>query len=340
MPYPADQQNGREAGRVRVRLAVQPQERFSGKVATAMNPLYDDGNVSVYCGDAALLDFIPDGSVQLIVTSPPYNVEQDYGGDYDDRKPLSEYLALMDCWMREMYRVLRPGGVLALNVPFTIGLAVFYSGRFRKLKNRYQGTTTKKIAEGPQRSFPLASWSELRLIEVGFLLRRGITWVKSPWDGEAYATSLAMGNQENPFMRSASERILLASKDRYHRDGIKGHIPKDLIDFVKDVWHISSYNRNTVTQRPWERNGHSCPFPLALPSRLIRLFSNPGDLVLDPFCGTGTTLEAAKVLGRRAIGVDIVEKWCKVAADHCRQMVFTEALPTIEEISGSVPSTR
>ena len=67
---------------------------------------------------------------------------------------------------------------------------------------------------------------------------------------------------------------------------------------------------------------HPAPFPLELPRRLIKLYSYVGDLVLDPFCGSGTTLRVARDLGRRAIGVDVSRRYCAMAANHCRQQLL------------------
>jgi site-specific DNA-methyltransferase (adenine-specific) len=67
---------------------------------------------------------------------------------------------------------------------------------------------------------------------------------------------------------------------------------------------------------------HPCKFPPELPRRLIKLYSYVGDVVLDPFCGSGTTLRVAKDLGRRAIGVDISRGYCAMSANRCRQQLL------------------
>ena len=64
---------------------------------------------------------------------------------------------------------------------------------------------------------------------------------------------------------------------------------------------------------------HPAPFPTAIPARLIRMFSFPGDTILDPFAGTGTTLYAAKALGRPAVGVELNERYCEIAAQRLAQ---------------------
>jgi len=69
-------------------------------------------------------------------------------------------------------------------------------------------------------------------------------------------------------------------------------------------------------------DGHPCPYPLGLPERCIVATTDPGDIVLDPFAGSGTTLRAAKDLGRKAIGVELDERYCEIAAKRCAQEVL------------------
>lgn len=282
-------------------------------------PIYQDGMVTIYCGDAACMEEVADASVQLIVTSPPYNVERDYG--VEDRRPLEAYLALLDAWLGEMYRALRPGGVLALNIASDISLKVTPSGKWVKHMRTHDKRKNIASIHGRWSCFPIAAWVQMQALEIGYLPRRSVVWVKSAREGTAYATSLAMGNVANPFLRPCHEEILLFSKETYTRPGTDGRIhPRERFDWLKDVWHITAYTRRTSFQ--CKGKGHPCPFPAKLPSRLILLFTEPGDLVLDPFVGSGTTLRVAKKLGRPSIGYDVVEKWCRLAADNCRQGVL------------------
>lgn len=268
-----------------------------------MTPYYQDAGLTAYVSDAVALCELYAGQAQLLVTSPPYNVSKDYGDGALDRLPIADYLALMGTWMQACATALRPGGVLALNVPFDINLTPTKRGKFKRATSRQNRAGTTGVhhglpTEGGWSTYPIASWCEVQRMAVGLLPRRSVTWVKSARDGEAYATSLGMGVTSNPFMRAASERIVLASKDRYAHDGASGKpLSFDLADICKDVWHVSSASEDRVA---W----HPAPFPREIPRRLIRLFTEPGDLVLDPFGGSFTTACVARELARVCVTGD------------------------------------
>lgn len=102
-------------------------------------------------------------------------------------------------------------------------------------------------------------------------------------------------------------------------------VPSDERIFVlgrPQAWN--SMGLTTVWQIPPKPQGlnHPCPFPIALPLRLIAMFTRSGQTVLDPFMGTGTTLRAARDLGRRSIGIEIEERYCEIAAKRMRQEVL------------------
>jgi DNA modification methylase len=231
----------------------------------------------LYRGDAlhALAAVLPADSVQLVVTSPPYNVAWHYGDGGDaDRRPLAAYLAMLAQALAGCYRVLRPGGVLALNLP-------------------------PSIRTPEHRAYPLAAWAPLQLATDGWLLREPLAWVKARSDGTAYSPGTAFGGPRNPYLRPCHELVLVASKGQYQmpandtcqwRDGAAAEWGSYL-EWCKDVWHLPPGRC---------KRGEPLAFPDALPARLIALYSAPGDVVLDPFAGTGTTGRVALALGRRA----------------------------------------
>jgi len=225
----------------------------------------------LYRGDnlAALSD-IEAGGVQLVVTSPPYNVGYDYrDGGAGDSLPLPEYLHMLGRTLAHLQIVLKTGGVLALNVPQTIRTA-------------------------HHRAYPLASVIAAQLLlPMGWLLREPIVWVKATDGVTPTASTTAFGAPTNPYARPVHEMVLLASKETYSVAGMSNEWGvADYLEATKDVWVLP----------PGRRSGAGQPlaFPEALVARLIGLFSSPGDVVLDPWAGTGTTGKVARAYGREA----------------------------------------
>jgi DNA modification methylase len=217
----------------------------------------------------SVLPTLPADSVQLVVTSPPYNVAWRYGDDgAGDRQPLDEYLTLLTDVLAELYRVLRDGGVLALNLPPTIRVP------------------------GMHRAYPLADWATLHLYQTGWLLSEPFTWVKTAKNGTLLATHNKPGAFTNPARRPCSERIILAHKATYRMTG-KTAWPSELryIECLKDVWLLPPGR---------SRRGAPVSFPDELARRLVLLYSCPGAFVLDPFAGTGTVGRVAGLNCRRA----------------------------------------
>ncbi|MDP6354868.1 MAG: site-specific DNA-methyltransferase [Planctomycetota bacterium] len=217
---------------------------------------------------------LPDSSVALMVTSPPYNV----GKDYDDDLSLDEYLGLLERVFRETYRVLEPGGRACVNIA--------------------------NVGRKPY--IPLASYLNVMMKEIGYLMRGEVIWVK----GKGASGSCAWGSwksAKNPVLRDLHEYILIFSKGRFDRVK-KGTNTIERDEFMQNtlsVWELQPESAKKV--------GHPAPFPEELPKRLIELYTFEEDLVLDPFCGVGTTCVAAKNLGRKWIGYDISKEYIKAA---------------------------
>jgi len=276
-------------------------------------PVYDDGHVQIWHADARLLP-LDDESVHLVVTSPPYNAGVRYDG-YSDWLPWDAYWhGLIEPSLRECYRVLVHGGRLAVNLANVV---------------------RHDVPHGPPRPVPLGHWRRLvpgaggepwavmlaprlwsLLEEIGFLPREHLTWVKA-MRPEDVAASTAWGSwrsASNPVLRAVAEPVFIASKGTHSRPSGP---PSDLSAaefkaWTRNVWSIPVGHSEQALDHP-------CKFPPELPRRLIKLYSFVGDVVLDPFCGSGTTLRAAKDIGRRAIGVEISGRYCAMAAARCRQ---------------------
>ena len=223
---------------------------------------------------------IPANSVALMITSPPYNC----GKEYDDDLTMREYLSLLRRVFKEVYRVLEPGGRACVNV----------------------------ANMGRKPYIPLTMHVTKLMMSLGFRMRGEIIWQK----GKGANGSCAWGSFKsaaNPVVRDLHEYVLVFSKKRFDR-AYKGVSTIGSDDFVRDtlsIWDIRPESAKKI--------GHPAPFPKDLPSRLINLYTYKGDLVLDPFVGSGTTCVAAKEAGRDYIGYELKRNYCKLAKTRLEQ---------------------
>jgi DNA modification methylase len=215
---------------------------------------------------------VADGSVQLIVTSPPYNVGKDYGENYDDLRKPAEYLDYLDGVWIECMRVLCKGGRLAVNIA-------------NKDRKPY---------------YSLSADLTGRLIDMGFKMRGDVIWDK----GASAGVSTAWGSwrqASNPTLRDVHEHILIFSKEEWKLESETDHLSTITSDefcgYTKSIWRMTT--ANSIGR------DHPTPFPIDLPKRLIQLYTYIDDTVLDPFLGSGTTCVAAKSLARKSIGYEI-----------------------------------
>jgi DNA modification methylase len=284
--------------------------------------VYDDRCVQVWNGDSRALP-LADGTVHLVLTSPPYNCRVAYDG-YDDWLPWDEYWHdLIEPSMRECFRVLAPGGRLAVNLANVVRQDV--SSDPRQPRRRPSWRWKPAGANGLPWSAMVAPrlWSTLE--QIGFLPREQLTWIKT-LDPEDVVTSTAWGSwrsASNPVLRAVAEPVFIASKVTHTRSpGVSDLTSAEFKAWTRNVWNIPVGNAERELDHP-------CKFPPELPRRLIKLYSYVGDVVLDPFCGSGTTLRVAKDLARRAIGVEISRRYCAMSADRCRQqLLFAAAFET------------
>ena len=217
----------------------------------------------VITGDARNMRQIPDGSVGLAITSPPYNC----GKDYDQDLTLDEYRGLLREVMQEVWRVLEPGGRVAINLA--------------------------NVGRKPY--IPLVSYLNIDMDGLGFLHRGEIIWVKGNAGGCAWGS---WQSATNPTLRDAHEYVCVYSKGEFRRQrkGVSTISKDEFLEYTQSIWKIAPESARRV--------GHPAPFPIELPRRLIQLYSYSGDVILDPFAGSGTTGVAAIQSGRRFIGYD------------------------------------
>ena len=273
--------------------------RFAPPEVSDDEALGERGELDVIrVGDARDMSAVPDASVALVVTSPPYFAGKEYEtalGEGHVPADYLDYLAMLRDVLAECVRTLEPGGRIAVNVANL--------GR-RPYRNLAADVTT--ILQ-----------DDLRV-----LLRGEVIWQKQ----RGASGSCAWGSYQspaNPVLRDTTVRVVIASKGRFDRVG-RGSagpgeaglatIPGDeFLEATLDVWEIPAESATRV--------GHPAPFPVALAERCIQLFTYEGDVVLDPFMGSGTTAVAAVNTGRHFLGYDTDSTYVRQARDRVASMV-------------------
>lgn len=234
----------------------------------------------VQYGDAGCLNLL-DESVDCIVTSPPYGVGIEYQGYEDVNPETPPYQSMIRDATKEMWRVLKPSGRLWLNLMPAV-----------PSKN----VTTRT---------PLhVLWGDA-LDQCGLHYRDTVVWIQDSFDG-----SCGWGSWKRPSapnLRGGYELILCYYKPPYKRTTPRGHI--GYVDEMPDSTPWQDLVRNVWTINPSRRRPDApAPFPEELVERCLRLSTWPGDVVLDPFAGSGTAIEVAERMGRVGIGYDIGAK--------------------------------
>ena len=259
------------------------------EVEYSENTVPADALDMVFCRDSRTLPMIPDRSVHLVVTSPPYNV----GKEYDEDLSLDGYRELLRDVFRECRRVLVPGGRICINVA--------------------------NLGRKPY--VPLHKYIIDEMALLGFLMRGEIIWDKSASAG----TSTAWGSWRsaaNPTLRDVHEYVLVFSKDTYKRErGERANTISDdeFLLSTKSLWSFPAESARKVK--------HPAPFPVELPYRLIQLYTFKGDIVLDPFGGSGSTALAAMKAGRHYVLCDTSAEYVRIAVERIGAALQPVAVP-------------
>jgi len=254
------------------------------KVDYTENPVPAMSLDKIFCHSSESMEELPDNSVHLMVTSPPYNV----GKEYDDDLTLDEYRAFLSRVWAEVYRVLVPGGRVCLNVA--------------------------NLGRKPY--LPLHAFFAEDMFKIGFLMRGEIIWNKA----SAAGTSTAWGSWQsakNPTLRDVHEYILVFSKQGYSRapgDKASTISKEEFLEYTKSVWSFGSESAKKI--------GHPAPYPVELPSRCIKLYTFEGDVVLDPFIGSGTTAVVAKMLNRHYVGYEVDKEYVELAGRRLKSRPY------------------
>lgn len=254
-----------------------------------MTPYYEDETVVIYHADCREFLWPNQLDAQCVVTSPPYNSGVRYDG-YDDRLEPSTYAALADdASMMLATAIAYDGGRAWVNVG--VDCWRVWSNALDRAGLQFQTTVCWDYGV-PTRDCAWGSWCSPAVPH----LRYGWEPVVCAWG--------ALGWKRTPPARLESWRDELGGWEQ----------------LCRNLWRIAPGAS--------ARARHPAVMPLELAVRAVRLSTWPGEVVLDPFMGSGTTLAAARLLGRRAIGVEVSERYCELAVKRLGQQVLDlEARP-------------
>ena len=239
---------------------------------------FDHERLKIICEDVLLTNKISNESVDLIVTSPPYNLDIKYNS-HNDKITYKKYLEFSYKWLSRCFEWLKDDGRLCLNIPLD--------------KNK----------EGQQ-----SVGADLTIIakKIGYKYHSTIIWNegnisrRTAWGSWLSASA--------PYVIAPVELIVVLYKKDWKKNEKKiSDIKKqEFIDWTNGLWTFPGQNKKGA-------GGHPAPFPIELPKRCIKLFSFVDDVVLDPFMGSGSTLIAATSNNRKSIGIDIDTEYCAIA---------------------------
>ncbi len=254
--------------------------------------LLEIDNQTVYFKSADSMDEIPDESVTLVVTSPPYWNVKNYGSEdqIGFNQSYEEYITSINKIWNECIRVLQPNGKIAINVqplPISNDLSGFDRRIIKDIMND---------------------------IENFFLSHDFFLSGMNYWDKASYINNVSWGSFPKPtniatntsfeqiytFVKRGKTRKInsdLLEKNSLHKNEWRHWAVRCIWDDISPVIKINSKGSNIY--------GHSAPFPEDIPYRLIRMHTVSGEVVLDPFLGSGTTLKICRLLGRKGIGYEI-----------------------------------
>jgi len=248
----------------------------------------------IFCKSSECMNELPDNSIHLVVTSPPYNV----GKEYDENLTLDEYRVFLKNVWREIKRVLVPGGRVCINIA--------------------------NLGRKPY--IPLHAFIIEDMLNLGFLMRGEVIWNKA----SSGSPSTAWGSwlsAKNPTLRDIHEYILIFSKGSFSREscGRESTISKEeFLEFTKSVW--------TFSAEPATKIGHPAPFPIELPYRLIQLYTFKGEVILDPFMGSGQTAIAAVKSLRHYVGYEINKDYVKLSEKRIKEFLLNFDVPELFDL--------
>ncbi|HAV43297.1 TPA: site-specific DNA-methyltransferase [bacterium] len=247
---------------------------------------FSANNIEIYNDDFLTTNCVKENSIDLIVTSPPYNVDVRYNS-YNDKIPYNIYLEFTQKWLEKAYTFLKDDGRFCLNIPLD------------KNKGGQQSVYADILTIGKKIGFKYHStivWNEQNISR------------RTAWGSWLSATA--------PYVIAPVEMIAVLYKNRWKK--ISGSresdiTKKEFLEWTNGVWTFMGESKTKI--------GHPAPFPIELPKRCIKLFTFVEDTVLDPFLGSGSTLIVCALTGRSGIGIEIDRNYCEIA----KQRLIKEA---------------
>ena len=242
------------------------------------NLCFQKDSIFIYNDDILKIENIKEGSIDLIITSPPYNVDIKYNS-YDDKMTYEEYLNFTGKWLMKCYKLLKDDGRFCLNIPLD------------KNKGGQQSVCADVTTIAKQIGFKYHStiiWNEQNISR------------RTAWGSWLSASA--------PYVIAPVEVIVIFYKKYWKKNSgnRKSDIAKkEFMEWTNGVWTFPGASKNRI--------GHPAPFPVELPRRCIKLFSFVGDTIFDPFLGSGSTLIACVETNRKGIGVEIDKNYCELA---------------------------
>lgn len=237
------------------------------------------------------LKLLPDNSIDLILTSPPYNFGLDYESG-DDSHHWETYFSKLFSVFDQCIRVLKHGGRFIVNV--------------QPLFSDY---------------IPSHHIISNYLMHSKMIWKGEILWEKNNYNCK-YTAWGSWKSPSNPYLKYTWEFIEVFCKGSLKLKGESANADITGDEFKK--WVVSKWS--IAPERNMKQYNHPAMFPEELVDRVLKLFCFKGDIVLDPFNGVGTTTLVAKRLGRRYLGIDISEEYCRIARQRISDQVSQEGM--------------
>ncbi len=231
-------------------------------------------------------DFSGIPPINLVITSPPYNCNIKYD-EHNDATTYEEYLKWCELWLMKMFNVMAEDGRICINIPISV--------TFDHLKIK-----GKEVI-----NYPISADYIHIAQEIGFKFYRIIIWEKIGCNKTSWGS---WRSARAPFILDPNECILVFYKNQWRRKtpGTSTISGKDFMIYIKNLWKM----------RPETKSKHPAAFPLELPNRCVKLFSYEGDVVCDPFLGSGSAGESAVRLKRNFVGVEKSANYFNMAKER------------------------